>query len=97
MRESALADVAEVLRPMVTSAADALPESARHARVETSVSGAVSAVDYFLSEVAGYSLNILWRLAEGLRAQARAHVNPIALTYENSALILNAIQGGGSR
>lgn len=65
--------------------------------METSVSGAVSAVDYFLSEVAGYSLNTLWRLAEGLRAQARAHVNPIALTYENSALILNAIQGGGSR
>lgn len=97
VRETALADVADELRPMVASAAAALPESARHARVETSVSGAVSALDYFLSEVAGYSLDTLWRLAEGLRRQAGAHVNPIALTYEYSVLILNAIQGGGSR
>ena len=97
VRKAALEDVAAALLPMADAVARELPESARHARVEASMSGRVSAVDYFLSEVEGYSLDTLWRLAEGLRAKAKRHESLIAETYGHSVALLRAIQGERAR
>lgn len=88
--------LAEIERLLDTCMADVrvrYPEVQRHARIAHSTRGVISAIDYFLAEVASYRLETLQVLLDGLRAMWNAHINFIEAIYDNTVLIAQAIEG----
>lgn len=81
VKAAVLGELGELLRPLARDAACELPRAQEHARVRESRSGEVSALDYFLAEVASYGLGTLYRLRDALECQVRAGANPIVDTY----------------
>ena len=92
VKAQALDDVRRLLSPAVREAARELPESHRHARPDaSSVGGSVSSIDYFMAEVATYSLGTTFALRDALRVQLGAE-NPVALSYVLSVRLLEATE-----
>lgn len=91
VKAQALDDVRKLLSPALEEAASELPESHRHARPDASVDGRVSSLDYFMAEVATYSLGTTFALRDALRAEL-CNQNPIALSYVLSARILKSTE-----
>lgn len=94
VKAQALHEVASLIRGFAVTAATELPHAHAHGRVDESVPGAVSACDYYLAEIAGYSLRTLYRLRDGLLRLRREGANPVSDTYANSVLILKALEVG---
>jgi hypothetical protein len=93
VKAQALDDVRRLLSPALDEAARELPESHRHARPDASEGGRVSSLDYFMAEVATYSLGTTFALRDALRGEL-ARQNPVALSYVLSARLLKATEAG---
>lgn len=93
VKRGALAQLRELLAPALAQAARDLPQAHRHARPDVSSAGMVSALDYFLAELEGYSLSTIFYLRDAL-ARAGGGGNPIEMSYVLAARLLEATEVG---
>ena len=93
VKRGTLGQLRELLEPALAQAARALPQTHRHARPDVSSAGAVSALDYFLAELEGYSLSTIFYLRDTL-ARRGAEANPIESSYVLAARLLEATEVG---
>ncbi|MDP9858489.1 hypothetical protein J2S71_000185 [Olsenella profusa DSM 13989] len=91
VRKAALAQIRALLSPALDDAARELPQSHLHARPDRSNARTVSAMDYFLAEVEGYSLGTIYRLRDALGRQLPRE-NPIALSYVLASRLIDATE-----
>ena len=83
----------ELLAPVLAQAACELPQAHRHARPDVSSAGTVSALDYFLAELEGYSLSTIFYLRDAL-SRPDAGANPVESSYVLAARLLEATEVG---
>ena len=81
VRACALCELADACAPFASAASAAAPVASAHARVATSRPREVSGLDYFLCEVAPYSLRTIWYLRDAMRELAAQGGNPIVDAY----------------
>lgn len=93
VKRGTLGQLRELLEPALAQAARELPQTHRHARPDVSSAGAVSALDYFLAELEGYSLSTIFYLRDTL-ARRGAEANPIESSYVLAARLLEATEVG---
>ena len=93
VKRGTLGQLRELLAPALAQAARELPQAHRHARPDVSSPGAVSALDYFLAELEGYSLSTIFYLRDTL-ARRGAEANPIESSYVLAARLLEATEVG---
>lgn len=93
VKRGTLGQLRELLEPALAQAARDLPQTHRHARPDVSSAGAVSALDYFLAELEGYSLSTIFYLRDTL-ARRGAEANPIESSYVLAARLLEATEVG---
>lgn len=93
VKRGALAQLRELLAPALAQAARDLPQAHRHARPDVSSAGTVSALDYFLAELEGYSLSTIFYLRDAL-ARPGGGGNPIEMSYVLAARLLEATEVG---
>ena len=93
VKRGTLGQLRELLEPALAQAARDLPQTHRHARPDVSSAGAVSALDYFLAELEGFSLSTIFYLRDTL-ARRGAEANPIESSYVLAARLLEATEVG---
>ena len=93
VKRGTLGQLRELLEPALAQAARDLPQTHRHARPDVSSAGAVSALDYFLAELEGYSLSTIFYLRDAL-SRPDAGANPVESSYVLAARLLEATEVG---
>lgn len=97
LKKRVLAELERELVAFERSAAQTLAAAHANSRPDASSAGKVSAVDYYLAEAEGYSLQTLRLLLDGFSAQRAAGINPVELSWELAVMLdrlFSQLKGG---
>lgn len=92
VHKEVLAELEILLTSLVAQAREEYPEADQYGRVEQSCAEEISSSDYFICEVASYSLGTLYELISGITQQVHDHTNFIEDTYAHAVVLLKAVE-----